>query len=64
MKNKIDAYEMDEDPSLNKVVKCSKCDFKAVKAAFIDENKCPRCGAKKSSDEEKAQKNIKTKGRW
>ena len=45
MKEKINAYEMNADTDLNKVVKCYTCSFKAVKAQFLDSNgKCPRCG--------------------
>jgi hypothetical protein len=45
MRNKPDAYEMNEDSSLNKVVKCPICSFHAVKAQFMDcGNKCPVCG--------------------
>lgn len=63
MKRKFDAYEMNDDPTLNRVMKCGDCDFKAVKAQFIDENKCPSCGCianrqtKKKLDAQKA-------GRW
>jgi len=61
MKRKYDAYEMNEDSSLNKVIKCGDCDFKAVKAQFLDTNSCPKCGCKA---DRKDRKTEKKQGRW
>ncbi len=48
MKLKADAYEINDDSSLSKVLKCKKCSFHAVKQQFIDSNNCcPVCKEKR-----------------